>query len=157
MDGGVPQRRTAERNHECPPGGHTDGLAGAGPWDTVALLSAGVAPSEPVSGQALGMVLLSGRLTDERNAGSSAGAEVVTALRAREGGMGSPWRAEHIELATPAAVKLIDPAIAQSSDALVRFKREAQAAAFLRSTAHRKNVRRFRSAAKVGHRASRGV
>jgi hypothetical protein len=47
--------------------------------------------------------------------------------------MGSVWRAEHVELSTPAAVKLIDPTIATRADALARFKREAQAAATLRS------------------------
>lgn len=50
------------------------------------------------------------------------------------GGMGSVWRAEHIELGTPAAVKLIDPALAETEEALVRFRREAQSAASLRSS-----------------------
>ena len=50
-----------------------------------------------------------------------------------QGGMGSVWRSEHIELGTPAAIKLIDPSIADNQDALARFKREAQAAASLRS------------------------
>jgi hypothetical protein len=39
--------------------------------------------------------------------------------------MGSVWRAEHIELGTPTAVKLIDPAIAESPEALARFKHGA--------------------------------
>ena len=47
--------------------------------------------------------------------------------------MGSVWKAQHVELSTPAAVKLIDPLMADSEEALVRFKREAQAAATLRS------------------------
>ena len=47
--------------------------------------------------------------------------------------MGSVWRAVHVELGTPAAIKLIDPDIASSEEALSRFKREAQAAATLRS------------------------
>jgi len=51
-----------------------------------------------------------------------------------EGGMGMVWRAEHIELGTPAAVKLLDPTIAESAEALARFKREAQSAASLRSS-----------------------
>jgi serine/threonine-protein kinase len=51
-----------------------------------------------------------------------------------EGGMSMVWRAEHIELRTPAAVKLLDPTIAESSEALARFKREAQSAASLRCT-----------------------
>lgn len=44
------------------------------------------------------------------------------------------WRAEHVELGTPAAVKLLDPTIAESAEALARFKREAQSAASLRCT-----------------------
>ena len=47
--------------------------------------------------------------------------------------MGSVWKAQHVELSTSAAVKLIDPLMADSDEALVRFKREAQAAATLRS------------------------
>ena len=47
--------------------------------------------------------------------------------------MGAVWRAEHIELGTPAAVKLISREIAGNEEALSRFKREAQAAATLRS------------------------
>lgn len=49
------------------------------------------------------------------------------------GGMGSVWRAEHIELGTPAAVKLIDPSLADTEEAVFRFRREAQSAASLRS------------------------
>jgi hypothetical protein len=48
--------------------------------------------------------------------------------------MGAVWRAEHIDLGTPAAVKLIDARIADSTEALARFRREAQAAASLRSS-----------------------
>jgi serine/threonine protein kinase len=51
-----------------------------------------------------------------------------------EGGMGMVWRAEHVELGSPAAVKLLDPTIAESAEALARFKREAQSAASLRCT-----------------------
>jgi serine/threonine-protein kinase len=50
-----------------------------------------------------------------------------------EGGMGSVWRAEHLELNSIVAVKLIDPSIAAAPAALARFKQEAQAAASLRS------------------------
>lgn len=49
------------------------------------------------------------------------------------GGMGSVWRAEHLSLQAPVAVKMIDPQIAQAPEALSRFHREAQAAAALRS------------------------
>ncbi len=51
-----------------------------------------------------------------------------------EGGMGTVWRADHVELGSPAAVKLLDPTIAESAEALARFKREAQSAASLRCT-----------------------
>lgn len=51
-----------------------------------------------------------------------------------EGGMGSVWRAQHLDLDCPAAVKLLDPRLAESPEALARFKREAQSAASLRST-----------------------
>lgn len=50
-----------------------------------------------------------------------------------EGGMGAVWRAEHLTLGTHVAIKLIDPSIANSEEALARFRREAQAAAELRS------------------------
>lgn len=50
-----------------------------------------------------------------------------------EGGMGAVWRAEHLTLGTQVAVKLIDASIAKSEEALARFRREAQAAAELRS------------------------
>jgi serine/threonine-protein kinase len=50
------------------------------------------------------------------------------------GGMGSVWRAEHVELGSPAAVKLLEATIAESAEAVARFKREAQSSATLRST-----------------------
>ena len=50
------------------------------------------------------------------------------------GGMGSVWRADDLTLGSQVAVKLMDSSIAQSPDALRRFKREAQAAASLRGT-----------------------
>ncbi len=49
------------------------------------------------------------------------------------GGMGSVWRAEHVQLKSPVAVKLLDPSIASNEQVLARFLREAQAAASLRS------------------------
>jgi len=54
-------------------------------------------------------------------------------LQLGEGGMGSIWRAEHLVLAAPVAVKLVDPEIAEDEETLARFMREAQAAAALRS------------------------
>jgi serine/threonine protein kinase len=50
-----------------------------------------------------------------------------------KGGMGSVWRAEHLALRSPIAIKLIDLETTESYDAQVRFMREAQAAANLRS------------------------
>jgi serine/threonine-protein kinase len=50
-----------------------------------------------------------------------------------QGGMGAVWRAEHVQLRSPVAIKLIDAQIAEHPEALARFLREAQAAAALRS------------------------
>jgi serine/threonine protein kinase len=50
-----------------------------------------------------------------------------------QGGMGAVWRAEHLQLRSPVAIKVIDEQIAGSADALARFMREAQSAAALRS------------------------
>src|SRR4051794_23537235 len=50
-----------------------------------------------------------------------------------QGGMGSVWRAEHLGLKAPVAVKLMDPTVTQNADALGRFHREAHAAAMIRS------------------------
>jgi serine/threonine-protein kinase len=50
-----------------------------------------------------------------------------------EGGFGTIWRAHHLVLEAPVAVKLIDPDIARDEAATERFLREAKAAASLRS------------------------
>jgi len=50
-----------------------------------------------------------------------------------KGGMGSVWTAEHLALHSLVAVKLLDDQIARNPDAVERFRREAQAAATLRS------------------------
>jgi len=50
-----------------------------------------------------------------------------------QGGMGSVWRAHHLTLNSPVALKLIEPSLATHPDARSRFMREAQAAAALRS------------------------
>jgi serine/threonine-protein kinase len=50
-----------------------------------------------------------------------------------EGGMGAIWRAEHLVLAAPVAVKIIDRDVTEDEQAVARFMREAQAAATLRS------------------------
>ncbi|HEY3499793.1 MAG TPA: serine/threonine-protein kinase, partial [Polyangiaceae bacterium] len=49
------------------------------------------------------------------------------------GGMGTIWRAEHLALQAPVAVKLIDRDAVPDEDTLSRFLREAKAAAALRS------------------------
>jgi serine/threonine-protein kinase len=51
-----------------------------------------------------------------------------------EGGMGSVWRAEHVTLRSPVAVKFLNAAIADHPEMLERFMREAQSAAALRGT-----------------------
>jgi serine/threonine-protein kinase len=48
--------------------------------------------------------------------------------------MGSVWRAVDLDLDAPAAVKLIDPELVDSPETLLRFEREAKAAAAIRST-----------------------
>jgi serine/threonine-protein kinase len=50
-----------------------------------------------------------------------------------KGGMGSVWRAEHLQLKSKVAVKRLDESIAENPDAMARFIREAQASAALRS------------------------
>ncbi len=50
-----------------------------------------------------------------------------------QGGMGSVWKAEHLRLRSPVAIKMLDPAIANNEQMLARFLREAQACAALRS------------------------
>ena len=65
--------------------------------------------------------------------------DVVVADRFRlvrmigKGGMGSVWRAHHLGLDTPCAVKFIEGELANAADAHARFEREAKAAAQLRS------------------------
>ncbi|MDX2052765.1 MAG: protein kinase [Polyangiaceae bacterium] len=53
--------------------------------------------------------------------------------KVNEGGMGAIWRAEHLVLRAPVAVKLIDREMLEHANAVERFMREAQAAASLRS------------------------
>jgi len=49
------------------------------------------------------------------------------------GGMGAIWRAEHLVLRAPVAVKLLERESLPDEDTIARFMREAQAAAALRS------------------------
>lgn len=49
------------------------------------------------------------------------------------GGMGSVWEAEHIQLGTPVAIKVMRSEVAGGEHARARFLREARAAASLRS------------------------
>ncbi|MEM6931680.1 MAG: serine/threonine-protein kinase, partial [Myxococcota bacterium] len=48
--------------------------------------------------------------------------------------MGEVWRAEHIKLASPVAIKVLPTSVAQEPKRSARFMREAQAAAAIRST-----------------------
>jgi serine/threonine-protein kinase len=50
------------------------------------------------------------------------------------GAMGTVWRAEHVSLQEPVAIKLINTSLLELGDARSRFMREARAAARLRST-----------------------
>jgi serine/threonine-protein kinase len=50
-----------------------------------------------------------------------------------QGGMGTVWRAQHLGLDSPVALKLMTPEMAAHPEALARFTREAKAAASLRS------------------------
>jgi eukaryotic-like serine/threonine-protein kinase len=50
-----------------------------------------------------------------------------------QGGMGSVWVAQHLQLDSEVAVKFMDPAYIDSDDARARFEREAKASAMLKS------------------------
>lgn len=69
--------------------------------------------------------------------GWGAGFEIAGRYRLVEmlgkGGMGEVWRAQHLTLNAPIAIKLIEPNMASSQAALKRFMREARAAAALQS------------------------
>jgi hypothetical protein len=65
--------------------------------------------------------------------GTVLGGKYALLTKLGQGGMGSVWRAEHIQLRSPVAVKLIDAQIIENPEALARFMREAQSAAALRS------------------------
>ena len=54
-------------------------------------------------------------------------------VRLDEGGMGQIWRAEHLVLGAPVAVKIVDRDVSRDEEALARFNLEAQSAAQLRS------------------------
>jgi eukaryotic-like serine/threonine-protein kinase len=68
-----------------------------------------------------------------REEGEVLGGKYRLVNRLGAGGMGSVWRAEHLTLNSPVALKLIEPTTARESDALHRFLREARTAAALRS------------------------
>jgi len=68
-----------------------------------------------------------------RDVGQVLGGKYRLVNRLGTGGMGSVWRAEHLTLSSPVALKLIEPTTARESDAVHRFLREARTAAALRS------------------------
>ena len=65
-------------------------------------------------------------------AGELIGERYRLVRRIASGGMGSVWEAEHLELASRVAVKLMSPQLVEDERARARFQREAQAAANLR-------------------------
>jgi hypothetical protein len=71
-------------------------------------------------------------LTDGRQALVLAGKYRLLSVLG-QGGMGTVWRAEHLGLGAPVAVKLIDPKAAGGEEALRQCQKEARAAAALRS------------------------
>ncbi len=50
------------------------------------------------------------------------------------GAQGRVWEAVHLQMGTPLALKMLDPNLAATADYVARFKREASAAAALRSS-----------------------
>jgi len=69
----------------------------------------------------------------DRAAGTVLAGKYALVSKLGQGGMGAVWRAEHVQLRSPVAIKLIDHQIASNPEALARFMREAQSAAALRS------------------------
>jgi eukaryotic-like serine/threonine-protein kinase len=65
--------------------------------------------------------------------GTLFGGKYLLSKKLGQGGMGSVWKAEHVQLRSPVAIKLIEQSIATNPEALSRFLREAQSAAALRS------------------------
>jgi eukaryotic-like serine/threonine-protein kinase len=68
----------------------------------------------------------------------SAGTIIAERYRLEEaivrGAMGTIWRAEHLRLKTPVAVKLLDPVLARDHEMRGRFLQEARSAAAVRSS-----------------------
>ncbi len=74
------------------------------------------------------------RMTESQlDAGATIADRYRLLARLGAGGMGSVWRAEHIQLRSPVAIKLLNEAIISDGDMVERFMREAQSAAALRS------------------------
>src|SRR5688500_5918802 len=66
-------------------------------------------------------------------AGDVVGVRYRRAAPRASGGMGTVWRARHVELDVDVAVKVMSDALLRAPTALARFQREARAAAQLRS------------------------
>ncbi|MEY4551508.1 MAG: hypothetical protein RL685_7703, partial [Pseudomonadota bacterium] len=68
----------------------------------------------------------------------TAGAIIADRYRLHEpmvsGAMGTIWRAEHVQLKSPVAVKLLDPVLARDQEMRSRFLQEARSAAAVRSS-----------------------
>ncbi len=67
------------------------------------------------------------------NPGAVLGGKYRLVRKLGAGGMGVVYEADHIRLRQPFAVKILQPELAQEREFLLRFEREARAAALLRS------------------------
>src|SRR5262245_59789242 len=73
------------------------------------------------------------RTVTEPSPGLSLGGSMRLVEELGEGGMGSVWIAEHLVLRTNVAVKFLASHMARDPNAAARFRREATAAARIRS------------------------
>lgn len=76
---------------------------------------------------------LEGRLSERVVAGSILGGKYRLISEIGRGGMGSVWRAEHLQWEAPVALKIMNRDITARPEAVARFEREVRLAAGLRS------------------------
>jgi serine/threonine-protein kinase len=75
----------------------------------------------------------------DRAAGTVLAGKYALVSKLGQGGMGAVWRAEHVQLRSPVAIKLIDNEIASNPEALAPLHAPAPPAALAapRSSSHR--------------------